>query len=208
MKRLFFPSLLLLLLLFSCKATEAPTLPSAGESKEVTLENLKNFYQDNSSDSRAIYNYAYALSAEKEYKISLLVLTPVMEEEEPPLRFAQLYSYNLIKLYRYNEGVKLLKQILSYDSANIEVRLQLASILSILGRGAEAKAEALTVLNYDKTNSSAIKILSLYSDFYKALLGEEETKEKASINLLSRPNIDKSFTLDRGEKLSLLPLFR
>ena len=126
----------------------------------------------------------------------------------PPLRFAQLYSYNLIKLYRYNECIKLLNKILSFDSANIEVRLQLASILSILGRDAEAKAEALTVLNYDKTNSSAIKILSLYSDFYKALLGEEETKEKASINLLSRPNIDKSFTLDRGEKLSLLPLFR
>lgn len=171
MKKLYWVSLIILLLLSSCQSTDkmvAETILKAQDASSITdaisvYENVIN------QNPKTDYNLAFLYYQNAEYDKAINIC-----QNYTTLNFL-LIKVESYKLLENNElFISTINELLILDPAYIAYREELISELVKMGLEDEAKKEAEILLTYDAKNQVAITELAKYSDYFDSLLVKEE----------------------------------
>ncbi|MGN0907371.1 MAG: hypothetical protein ACI4NM_09510 [Bullifex sp.] len=179
MKRLFWVSLILSIVLSSC-ASSADALKdeakTAGRTREETLSSLQKAYAAAPEDKNVSYNWAYALASDGRYAESLEVSSHAVSLHPDTVRFYTLRAFTEKSLGLYREYEKTLESLLVLDEAYTAVALELMLHYEALFEHEKAEEKARLVLKYEKDNEEAISVLSRTDPLYRLLSPEEVDK--------------------------------
>lgn len=207
-RRCFLSLIVITLLLSGCASTKEETypLPSPTPDREETLRLLRESYEQTKESTPIVYNYAYALTFEGEYNEALSVVNSYLETHNDSLRFLSLKAYIEKAALRYGEYEKTLRAIIALDEANVPALESLINYLSVTRRDEEARSLARTILYYEPTNQTAVKVLAGTIPFYQTLIEEnEEVYERRAEAGLRRPEADFTFSPSADEFIRISP---
>ena len=175
--------MLIAMLLTSCASGvdegEMRSLLSVQESAEATLESTRRAYELDPGDERALYNYAYMLTASGNVEEGLRIAEEGAAQNPESLRFAYLVAHAQYALGRHQSYLSTLDSILDWDVANTEVMDRLALYHHFHFHDDIAAYYALMALEYRPEDAVALSIMALSEPYYASLspLPEEKVKE-------------------------------
>ena len=173
MRRPFFLSLLVVLVLVSCSTSRdervITSLLSVKPTREETFLSTQEAYRRFPQDRRVLYNYAYMLASDKRFDEAIDVIDEALALEPTSLRFHYLKASILYESGRHRSYIAQLEGVLSFDPADTDASLALATYAQSHFMDEEAVAYAHQVLTYDSDNAQAISILALHDDYFASI---------------------------------------
>ena len=173
MRRPFFLSLLVVLVLVSCSTSRdervITSLLSVKPTREETFLSTQEAYRRFPQDRRVLYNYAYMLASDKRFDEAIDVIDEALALEPTSLRFHYLKASILYESGRHRSYIAQLEGVLSFDPADTDASLALATYAQRHFMDEEAVAYAHQVLTYDSDNAQAISILALHDDYFASI---------------------------------------
>ena len=172
MKKLYWASLILLIVLVSCQTTSVVSVEDTSSSTYL----LSQLEEEENRETR--YNYIYSLYTEGEYE-KVIAESEIAAEMYPEYtRFLKIKALSEKKTERDEAYSETLALILEKEPGDEELRDMYLESLLTLGKEAEAVEYAKkTILLYPE-NTKAIEVLGKKSEFYAFLF--ENTDENAN----------------------------
>ncbi len=196
MKKLYFASLLLLLVSCTTTVKSDASLLTVYGSKEETLQSLENLYLSHPEVKEVSYNYAYALLAEGDNETAITVINDYLAIDEDNLRFLTLRLAAEKRSAKLRSYERTLDYILSIDPGFLDAHLEAAEYYQLWGNNERAEKEAWFVLERDSRNERALKVLSKNNDYFQLLVKEEKPEDNSrKRNPYQKPELDRELKL-------------
>jgi tetratricopeptide (TPR) repeat protein len=171
LKRLFWASLILLIVLVSCQTTKDVSV----EDTSSSLYLLSRLEEEENRETR--YNYIYSLYTEGEYE-KVIAESEIAAEMYPEYtRFLKIKALAEKKTERDEAYSETLALILEKEPGDEELRDMYLESLLTLGKEDEAVEYAKKTILLYPGNTKAIEVLSSRSGFYAYLLENTEGSE-------------------------------
>lgn|GEM_PF-2728991 len=201
MKKLFWASLLLILIFASC-TTSYSDKETIRDGYYLSGTEAVAFYSSSKDKSpRVSYNLAYSFL--ESGNIERALETAIEAKNEYPLyiRFYLLEAYCYRELGEKERYLNSLNEIISLDYSNKEVRELI--IVFYIDEGMDEKAieEARILLSIDSNNEIALNALSMHIPFFCDLTGYKQDENRKEII----ENINKIEIVNLKPKLNKVP---
>ena len=163
----------MVLVLVSCSTSRdervITSLLSVKPTREETFLSTQEAYRRFPQDRRVLYNYAYMLASDRRFDEAIDVIDEALALEPTSLRFHYLKASILYESGRHRSYIAQLEGVLSFDPADTDASLALATYAQRHFMDEEAVAYAHQVLAYDSDNAQAISILALHDDYFASI---------------------------------------
>ena len=171
MKKLYWASLILLIVLVSCQTTSVVSVEDTSSSTYL----LSQLEEEENRETR--YNYIYSLYTEEEYEKVIAESEIAVEMYPEYTRFLKIKALAEKKTERDETYSETLSLILEKEPGDEELRNMYLESLLALGKEYEAvEAAKETILLYPE-NAKAMEILGKESAFYAFLLETTDESE-------------------------------
>ncbi len=171
MKRLFWASLILLIVLVSCQTTKDVSVEDTSSSSYL----LSELEEEENRETR--YNYIYSLYTEGEYE-KVIAESEIASEMYPEYtRFLKIKALAEKKTERDEAYSETLALILEKEPGDEELRDMYVESLLKLGKEDEAVEYAKKTILLYPGNTKAMEVLSSRSGFYAYLLEKTDESE-------------------------------
>ena len=171
MKKLYWASLILLIVLVSCQTTSVVSVEDTSSSTYL----LSQLEEEENRETR--YNYIYSLYTEGEYEKDIAESEIAVEMYPEYTRFLKIKALAEKKTERDETYSETLSLILEKEPGDEELRNMYLESLLTLGKEDEAvEAAKETILLYPE-NAKAMEILGKESAFYAFLLETTDESE-------------------------------
>ena len=171
MKKLYWASLILLIVLVSCQTTSVVSV----EDTSSSLYLLSQLEEEENRETR--YNYIYSLYTEEEYEKVIAESEIAVEMYPEYTRFLKIKALSEKKTGRDEAYSETLALILEKEPGDEELRAMYMESLLALSKEDEAVAYAeKTILLYPE-NTKAMEVLANRSAFYAYLIENTEGDE-------------------------------